>query len=545
MTALLRRWWRHDADFWSGSTAFLSVLILIPLAVLVAGIGHAGPDWTHVAGTVLTSYVANTLLLIVAVSAIALLMALPTAWIVTVFEFPGRRIFEWALILPLAIPSYVAAFVYVELPQAAIPLLVSIRQQWGFETYAAVEVFMRYGLLSLLMASVLYPYLYISARATFSRQQRTVLEAARTLGRSPSSVLRSVALPLARPAIVSGLSLIVMEVVNDYGAVHFFGVPTLTEGIFRTWFGLGDRASAVRLAGIIMTVVLLLLFVESVHRGRARFAEDSIDSRPLARRRLGGAQAFGAVVACLVPLTLGFIFPLWQLVRWATMTGGSRIFHSWQQLGHSLLLSVAAAAILTVIGLIFAYAWRLHPVRWLRGISRLATLGYAAPGAVVALGVMVTMGWLDGRLSEGVAYFGSPAVFLSGSIITIGFAYLVRFLAVSFQPLQAGMERNCGGLDEASRVLGRTATSTFWRVNLPLLRGSMLAAFTLVFVDILKELPLTLILRPANFETLATVAFGMASEGRIQESAIPSLLIVFLGAAGLLVLNVFVSHKPQ
>jgi iron(III) transport system permease protein len=545
MPAWLKRRFRHEVDFWSTSTAVLALLILLPMAAVLMGLGRTGPEWSHIARTVLSTYVVNTLILILTVSVLSLLMALPAAWLVAAFEFPGRRFFEWGLILPLAIPTYVAAFAYYKVPEAAIPLLVWIRGNLGPDVYFQAEMLLRYGLLSLLMAGVLYPYLFISARASFSRQQGSVIEAAQILGRRPGSVFLTVALPLARPAIVAGLSLIVMEVVNDYGAVHFFGVPTLTEGIFRTWFGLGDRASAVRLAGIIMVVIFALLVAEHFQRGRARFAEDSSHARPLARRRLTAGRGALACGVCLIPFCIGVLIPLLQLTHWAAALGSVRLLRSWQHFGHSLWLSLATAAVLTLVALLFAYAWKLHNVRWLRALSRLATMGYAVPGAVVALGVMICLGWFDERLSGWGGRLGLPAVFLSGTLLAIGFAYIVRFLAVSFQPLHAGMDRICGSLDEASRVLGKPPLATLWRVNLPLLRGTILAALMLVFVDILKELPLTLILRPANFETLATIAFGMASEGRIQESALPSLMIILLGAAGLILLNRFMREPTK
>lgn len=540
-----RRFWHRDFDFWSVSTIILSLLVLVPMGAVLLGLWRTGPEWEHIADTVLRTYVLNTMILIVTVSVLSLFFALPTAWLVTVFDFPGRRIFEWALVLPLALPTYVAAFAYIKVPEWSIPALVAIRSSLGVSWYMAAESLLRYGLLSVLLAAVLYPYLYLSARASFSRQQSAVIEAARVLGRSPWPIFFTVALPLARPAVVAGLSLLIMEVVNDYGAVHFFGVPTLTEGIFRTWFGLGDRISAVRLAGLVLLVIFLFLFLESLQRGRARFGEEASGDRPLRRRRLRGAHGWLACVVCLVPLSLGFLLPVLQLGWWAILAGPGDMLRSWAQLRNSLLLSAGTALLLTLMGLLFAYAWKLHPRRWMRGLVRVSTLGYAMPGAVVALGIMICFGAMDRSLSGWTSNLGLPPLFLSGTLAAIGFAYVVRFLAVGFQPIHAGMNRVCGSLDEASRSLGRTPAVTLFRINIPLLRGTLVAAMMLVFVDILKELPLTLILRPANFETLATIAFGLASEGRIQESAFPALMIVAVGTVGLICLNRFMTRALQ
>ncbi|MEM7146910.1 MAG: iron ABC transporter permease [Verrucomicrobiota bacterium] len=544
MASTINKFFKREVDLWSTSTLLVALLIITPLAIVVLGLGHAGPKWTHISDTVLFTYIGNTVGLAAAVSALALLMAVPQAWLVSAFEFPGRRLFEWTLVLPLAVPTYVAAFAYYHFPEQAIPLLIQIRDTFGVATYAFAEKTIRYGLLSLFLAGVLFPYIYISARASFSQQRRAVIEAAQTLGRSPAATFFSVALPLARPAIVAGLSLVLMEVINDYGAVHLFGVPTLTEGIFRTWFGLGDRASAIRLAGIIMVALLAFLALEHAHRGRARFAEPSVSPAPLSRRKLSRGAAAAAIITCLIPLTIGLLFPLWRLITWSTMTWHKVFTPDFQQhITHSVLLALVTTLVLTAIAILFAYTERLHHSRFLNGLGRVATLGYAAPGAVVAIGVMVAFGASDSFFASLSTKLGLPKFLISGSLLAIAFAYIVRFLAVPVQPLRAGMARVCGSLDDASRILGKSPGTTLRKINLPILRGTIIAAAMLVFVDILKELPLTIILRPANFETLATTAFGLATEGRIQESAVPSLIIVLTGGVGLIILNRFMRRN--
>ena len=521
---------RHSLDLWSGAALLLCLLIMLPLLALVMGMGQAAPAWEHLTQTVLSSYLWNTLWLVLAVSALSVLMAVPSAWLLSHFDFPGRKLLEWAMVLPLAVPTYVAAFVYRQVPEAAIPLLIRIRTDFGVDAFLLAEGFIRKGTLALFMAAVLYPYLYLSLRAAFMVQRRGVIEAAHLLGRSPASVFFSVALPLARPALMAGLCLIIMEVINDYGAVYFMGVPTLTVGIFRTWTGLGDLSSAVRLAGLMLLGIFLLLAVEQQQRGRARFIESPQAAPHKRHQPLSGLKAWTTTLICLIPFSIGFLIPLVQLLVWAWMSlQQSSTAFPWSRMFHSLSLSLAAALLITAIAILLAYAQRLHPVRWLRFPIRVACLGYAIPGAVVAVGVMLFLGYFS----------------LIGSLYAIGFGYLVRFLAVGVHPVTAGMERVCGSLDEASRILGHSPAQTLFRINLPLIRGTLFSVTMLVFVDILKELPMTMILRPVDFDTLATLAFGLASESRIQACALPSLMIIFLAGTGLFSLNRMLSAPSR
>ncbi len=523
---------RRFLDGWVISTLLIGGVILTPLITVLWGIFQAGPKWAHVSETVLGSYLGNTAVLVVAVSLLSILFAILPAWLVSTCDFPGRRVFEWALVLPLAIPTYVAAFVYFPM---LTPLQAWIRLNYGVEVFLWAEKILRYGLLSILMAAVLSPYLYISVRASFSRQRRAAIEASRMLGKSTTYTFFKIALPLSRPAIVAGLSLILMEVINDYGAVNFFGVPTLTEGIFRTWFSLGDRSSAIRLAGLAMMFVLFVLLIEYSQRGSARFSDSARECAPLARRRLKPVPALGAVLICLIPLAIGLGYPLYTLTSWTVMTFSKVMKPDFlAQLGRTFTLSLGTAAVLTLVAIVLGYTVKLHPFRWIRSANRFFNLGYATPGAVIAIGIMVIFGGVD-RMAG--------SAFLSGTVFAIGFGYLVRFLAVAYQPIRAGLTQVCGSLDESSRVLGKSPGVTLFRVNLPIIKGTLLAATMLVFVDILKELPLTMILRPANFDTLATTAFGLAKEGRIHECAVPSLIIIAASACGLIVLNRFMREE--
>ncbi|MDF1754140.1 MAG: iron ABC transporter permease [Verrucomicrobiales bacterium] len=529
-------------DRWGVFVYLLAAVICLPIVAVLLHIGRESEAWDHLAATVLPGYLRNTLILVVAVTAISLLIAVPPAWLVTCFDFPGRRLFNWALVLPLAIPTYVAAFVFYQLPEAAIPLLIKVRMNWGVDAFLAMELVIRYGILIIMLAAVLYPYAYLACRAAFSQQGRTVIEAARCLGDSPGRVFFRVALPMARPAIVAGVALIIMEVINDYGAVNFFGVPTLTEGVFRTWFGMGDKVSALRLASIVMITVAVILAVEQLLRGRARYVEAETGSRvPLSRSPLKGWKALGATAVCLLPLAVGFIYPVYRLTHWALLniTSASRTaFPSGESIARGTVLAALTALIVTLTAAVFTYAVRLNRNR-IRGVTgRIPGMGYATPGAVIAVGVMVVFGTLD--------RWNLPLLpLVSGTLFAVGFAYMVRFFAIPLQFSLAGMERLGKAPGEASRLLGRGPMATLLNIDLPLLKGPLIAAGMLLFVDILKELPLTLILRPANFETLATTAFSLAKEEQLHACAVPSLMIVIAGGAGLLVMNRWLANPSQ
>jgi len=518
---------KYEVDSWSTSTFLFCILVLSPVAALMFGLFQPAEWWSHLSETLLQGYILQTVWLIMSVTGLSLLMAVPSAWLISHFEFPGRKFFEWGMVLPLAVPTYVAAFVYMEFKEGLFPFLIHIRSTHGVDAYLWMEAFTRKGILALFMAGVLYPYLYLSLKASFQRQQQEVLEAASLLGRTPASIFFTIALPLARPALIAGISLIIMEVVNDYGAVDFFGVPTLTVGIFRTWRDFGDLTSAVRLATGLVACILILLSLEHAHRGRALYSEGSKQCRPLAKTLIRTRTVPFVWLACGLPLLIGFVYPVLKLFLWLLdATSGEELQELLNRMLNSLGLSLATAAFLTVAALLITYTLRLHPIRPLRNLVSMASIGYAIPGAVIAVGVMSWSRILN-----------LPAFLATGSVGAILIAYTARFLAVPLQPIRASMQRVCGNLDMASRVLGHSAGSTLCRINLPLLKGSLISAMLLVFIDILKELPLTMILRPAQFETLALLAFSRAKEDRLYDTALPSLMIILLATVGLIVMN--------
>lgn len=523
---------RVRPDRWGVLVAAVSVLLLLPVVAVVLQAGDASPAWSSLVETLLGKYLLNTFLLVLFVVGLAMGLGVLPAWIISSCDFAGRRLLSWMLVLPLALPTYVAAFVFYRLPEAAIPRLVNIRLQHGVDAFLAAELALRFGLLALMLALVLYPYVYLAARSAFSRQCRAQIESARLLGDGPVRAFFRVALPMARPALVAGGAFVAMEVANDYGAVHFFGVPTLSAGIFRTWFGSGDLVAALRLAALMIATMLAILAIERLLRGRARYAPSGSDSRPLPGRRLRGAKALGAITVCLVPVCLGFLYPLVCLGHWAWLHLASQGFElpAGLRLGQSLALAATTTVAATLLAALFAYAGRLRPTFPRRGFVSLAGLGYAIPGAVVAVGVLAVTGAID-RLHLAIL----PMT--GGTLLALGFAYTARFFAIPLRLAEAGLERIGRPVEEASRVLGAPPMRTFLRIDLPLLRGPLLAAAILLFVDLLKELPLTLILRPAGFETLATTAFSLASESRLQACAVPSLLVVAAGVVPLILLD--------
>lgn len=532
---------RKRVDVWSVSVVLCAVFLLAPLVAVFVGVFQPAEEWQHLVGTVLPGYLLNTLILVLGVSLVSSLFALPTAWFVATYDFPARRFWKWALVMPLAVPTFASAFTYFDVLEFSIPLIIKVRQLWGFDASQWIERVVRYGMLILLLSSVLYPYLYLSLRSAFSKQQGLYFEAGRMLGKSPGSIFRRIALPMARPTLIAGLSLIIMEVVNEYGAVNLFGVPTLTEGIFRTWFGLGDRASGLRLAVVVVVIVFAVLGLEAWQRKRLRYVEGAQASAPHRRVRLQGIRAWSVMFGCAVPVMIGFVFPVVRLGYWAVIaTQGFDLMRFFKQAASSLVLASLTAILLSLLAFFLAFSVRIQRDSKVCKLVQASTLGYAIPSIVTGVGVMVLFGGMDRLLSVASVSFA-----LSGSLMAISFAYMVRFMTVAYQPLNAGMQGVCGTLHEASRMLGQGNWQSLIRIHWPLMRMNLLACATLVFIDIMKELPLTLVLRPSGFETLATFAFGFAKEGQIYDCALPSLLIVALGVWGLLVIERWIERETS
>ncbi|WP_068437570.1 iron ABC transporter permease [Magnetospirillum sp. XM-1] len=501
----------------------LAALVALPVVVVAANL--AAPTegvWSHLAETVLGSYVANSLWLMLGVGIGVGIGGVGTAWLVTMCRFPASRHLEWALLLPMAMPAYVVAYTYTGMLDYAGPVQSSLRALFGWKSardYWFPEVRSLGGAIWV-MSMVLYPYVYMMARAAFLEQSVCVLEAARTLGRSPWRAFVQVALPLARPAVVAGVALALMETLNDFGTVHYFAVDTFTTGIYRTWLGLGQPAAAAQLGAVLMLFVLSLVLAERMSRGAARFHHTTGRYRRLPQLELRGAKALAALAFSTMPLVLGFLMPGVMLAAWVVQDGA--LSGLGELAGNSLILAGMAGAAAVAVALPLAYAQRLRPTPLVKGCVRLASLGYAVPGSVIAVGIMVPLAALD-RLLGGL--------FLTGTVVALTYAYLVRFLAVSVNAVESSLGKITPSMEAAARTLGAGLGKTLRRVHIPMMRTSLLSAALLVFVDVMKELPATLLMRPFNFDTLATRTFTLASDERLADAAAPALAIV---AAGLL-----------
>ena len=529
-------------NLWSSGAILVALFIICPILTIISFVFVPSNDvWQHLAATVLDDYIRNSLLLVLGVVILSLILGVGCAWLTSVCEFPGRKILAWALLLPMAAPAYIIAISYAELLDPAGPIQRLLRSQFGWtvQDYWFPDIRSLPGA-GFILSLVLYPYVYLLARAAFLAQSVCVLEISRSLGCSPWRTFITVALPLARPAIVVGLILVAMETLADYGTVSFFGVPTLTTGIFRTWFGLGDTAAAAQLATVLLAFIAVLVVLERLSRGAAKYHHTSSKYSSLPRYTLTNWRAAGALAMCLTPLLLGFIVPVTQLLRGA-------VIHSAQWLNgdfltlvwNSLWLAVVTASIALSVAVFLSYAQRLHPTPAVIIPARFAALGYAMPGTVIAVGVVILSGAMDHQLQRllNSCCDSSGGLIISGGFVALISAYLVRFLSVSQQSVEAGLSKIKPSMDEAAAVLGHRPGAIVRRVHLPLLRGTLLTAALLVFVDVLKELPVTLVMRPFNVNTLAVRAYELASEERLLEASSAGLAIVLAGILPVIILS--------
>ena len=525
------------------TTVVVAVLLAFPLLAVLANLFQGGGgSFLHLARTVLPRYIGNTALLLVAVSWGVISIGVLSAWLVTAYRFPGRRVLEWALMLPLAMPAYVMAYAYTDWLQFTGPVQTMLRDvfAWRAREYWFPEVRSLWGAAAML-SFALYPYVYLISRTAFLDISRHAIEAGRLAGLTPWESFFRVAVPLARPAIAAGTALALMETLADFGTVSYFAVDVFTTGIFKAWLSMGDSVAAAQLSSCLLAFVALLLALERASRGRAAY-HSGAPRKPLPAQPLHGALGILALAACAAPVVFGFVVPVGILLdlvlgdpdaRW-----GERVFNL---IGNSTTIAAVTALAAVLLAATMAYAARLARSHLVTGANRLASLGYAIPGAVIAVGVLVPLGridnWIAGLIEQ---TFGVQiGLLLTGTIIALVYAYLVRFLAIALQTVEAGLAKVRPSMEDAARSLGATAATTLRRVHVPLLASSLATAALLVFVDVMKELPATFALRPFNFDTLAVEAYHLAKDERLAEAAVPSLVIVAVGLLPLL----FVSRR--
>jgi len=524
-----------------------AALVVAPIAAVVWNIFlPSEATWAHLISTILPEYIANTLLLLVLVATGVVTCGVLTAWLVTAYEFPGRRMLEWALVLPMAIPAYVMAYAYTDWLQTAGPVQSLLRDVtgWRVRQYWFPEIRSLPGAAAML-SFALYPYVYLLTRSAFLEQSRSSYEAAQLAGYGAWGRFWHVSLPLARTGIVAGVALALMETLADFGTVSYFAVNTFTAGIYRAWLSLGDPVAAGQLATCLLLFVLAMITLERRQRGAARYAGNRT---PMTPQALVGAKAVGAFALCATPIAFGFAVPVAILLKLAStdpqVQFGARIAGL---ITNTFILAGIAAIAAVIVAMLLAYAARTEKSPLVHTANRLAVLGYALPGAVIAVGILLPIGKLDNLLIAWIyENFGvRTGLILNGSVTALIYAYLVRFLAVAFQTAEAGLTRVTPSMDDAARSLGLSPARTLIRVHLPIMRSSVATAALLVFVDVLKELPATFAMRPFNFDTLAVEAYNLAKDERIAEAALPALLIVAIALLPLVVLSRQIANSSQ
>lgn len=534
-------------------TVVLALAVAMPLIAIFCIAATGGTDgWRHLLVNVLPRAGAQTLLLLAMTGVATACFGILTAWLVSTFQFPLRRVLSFALVLPLAIPSYLAAYAFGEFLDFTGPVQTAVRALFGYHTvrdYWFPDIRSLGGAV-LVLSSVLYPYVYLSVRAAFGLQGRFAAEAARTLGAGPIRIFLSVQLPMARPAIIIGLALVMMETLNDIGAVEYLGVRTLTFAIYETWLNRGNLAGATQIASVLVIIVAALIIIERKARSRQRFAaaKSTAMSQRFGLKPLPAGHGWAATAFCFLPILCGFIIPVLVLGGYAVRRLGALADPKLvKALAHSLEVSVSAALITLVCGFIFAYVQRVNTSSTARSASRIGSLGYGIPGTVLAIGVLLPLAALDnamdGFLRRHLNY--STGLLLSGTAFAIIYAHSVRFMTLAEGTIDAGFQKLSPHLDMAARTLGRSRFQTLITVLLPNIRPAAITAALLVFIESLKELPATIMLRPFNFNTLATLVYEDASRSKVQDASIPALIIIMAGLIPVVLVSRSLDHRAH
>lgn len=524
--------------FWKIIPFAIAALVMVPVCVVVASIFSTEDEiWQHLIATSLPRLLTNTLWLALGVMIGTSLLGVSLAWFTAVYTFPGSRFFSWALFLPLAIPAYVTAFVALGIFDFAGPLQTSLRKLFDADLFWLPDIRSGPGV-AIVMTLAFYPYVFLLARNAFLTQGKRLLEVAQSLGLNHRQGFFKVALPMARPWIAAGVMLALMETLADFGTVAIFNYDTFTTAIYKTWFSLFSLTAASQLASLLILIVFMIIMIEQYFRSRMRFAENKRSVR-IERIQLVGWQAIAVTVFASTVLFFAFILPVMQLTVWAADSFSDSLNQRYLEfVWHSLSLAAIAAIITTLIAILLIYAVRLHTGFWVRLAVRLATIGYALPGAVLAVGVFIPLAWLDNLLSDSLLAIFSieTGLLIQGTLAVMLIAYMTRFLAVSHFPLESAQTRITKSIDEAAIGFGVSGWKMLRTIHFPMLKGSLFTAMVLVFVDVMKEMPITLMTRPFDWDTLAVRIFSLTSEGEWQLAALPALTLILAGLAPIILL---------
>ena len=531
-----------NLNIWALLSLVFILLIIAPnVNILINAFQEGNENWQHIKDYLLKDYIINSLILIVFTGIFTIFIGTSLSWIISIYDFPLRSFFKWGLVLPLAIPPYIAAYTYNGLFNYTGVLQSFLRNSLDMKVNQVYFDIMSIQGAIFIFTMFLYPYVYIITRSFLEKQSAALVENSRLLGRNSLEIFFCIILPISRTAIVGGVSLVVLEVLNDFGLVKYFGIPTFSTAIFKTWFAMGDTDSAIKLSAMLMFLVLAILLLENIFRGRKKYSYTTSKVTPLKPQKLTGIQALGAMAYCLIIFSFGFMVPLLQLIHWSTLTYKKILnIEFWQLMINSLSVALSASVLIIIIAVVIANYCRISEGVIAKIYSKVTTLGYSIPGAVIAMGVIVFFVAIDKNLFWFYRLLnGQPSkLILTTSIFMLVFAYTIRFLAIGYNSIQAGFEKVGKTFFEASRTLGMNVTQTFFKVDFIMLRSAIVSGFILVFIDILKELPLTIILRPFNFNTLATKAFEYANNEMIHEAAIPSIIIIIISTA-----SIYFFHK--
>ncbi|PNH81677.1 ABC transporter permease [Vibrio diazotrophicus] len=527
---------------WKTSSVVLAALLVLPiLAIFFTAVGHTDDVFAHLMATVMPTYAQNTIVLVVSVMALSLLFGIPSAWIMAMCKLPGEKVLQWALVLPLAIPGYIVGYIFTGWFDYAGPVQVWLRELTGWQAgeYWFPDIRSLTGA-SLVLALVLYPYVYLLCRATFMEQNVSLLQSARLLKCTPWESFRRISLPLARPSIAVALSLVAMETIGDFGTVNYFAISTLTTAVYDTWLNYSNLNAAAKISAIMLVIVLLLLSAERYSRRKQKLYQTQFNSHEDFRYDLSGWKKWLALFWCWGLVATAFIFPLMQLISYAYTYFAQSWTEEFRQYAfNSLKVSLTAAIVAVSVALVLNFYARLKQNRTSVALMRLSSMGYAVPGTVLAIGVMVPVLTLDHTVNDiaKAMQWGRPGLIFSGTMFAIIFAMLVRFSAVAIGSIESSLNKVSPSLDMAARTMGCQSNSMLWRVHFPLVRRGALIAGLLVFIESMKELNASLLLRPFNFETLATYVYNYASDEHLELAALPAVLLVLVGLIPLVIVN--------